>query len=136
MARRGGRDRGKEWYWRRVLRQWRRSGQGVRGYCREHGLSEPSFYAWRRAIEERNRQAARRSQAQRGPRQAPGSPPDTAAPRGPADGVPAFVPVTITAPAASLEVVLGDGRVVRVPAGFDAAALRQLLAVLREAPPC
>jgi len=46
------------------------------------------------------------------------------------------VPVTIATAAASLEVVLADGRVVRVPAGFDAATLRQLLAVLAETPSC
>jgi hypothetical protein len=46
-----------------------------------------------------------------------------------------FVPVTVAATPV-LEVVLGDGRVVRVPAGFDAATLRQLLMVLQEARPC
>jgi hypothetical protein len=131
MVRRGARDRGKEWYWRRVLRQWRRSGQGVRGYCLEHGLSEPSFYAWRRTIQERERQRAQRSQ-RRGRRQAK----KAVADRGQGDGLPEFVPLTIAAPAPSLEVVLGDGRVVRVPAGFDVASLRQLLAVLEEASPC
>jgi hypothetical protein len=35
----------------------------------------------------------------------------------------------------ALEVVLSGGRVLRVRAGFDAAVLRQVLAVL-EAPPC
>lgn len=134
MARRGGRDRGKEWYWRRVLRQWRRSGQGVRSYCREHGLSEPLFYAWRRTIQERDRQAGRGSQ--RGRRQARTLVESTATHGLLGDGVPQFVPVTIAAAAPSLEVVLGDGRVVRVPAGFDAGTLRQLLAVLEEAPPC
>jgi hypothetical protein len=34
------------------------------------------------------------------------------------------------------EVVLRGGRTVRVGPGFDAATLRQLLAVLEEAPPC
>jgi hypothetical protein len=52
------------------------------------------------------------------------------------DGLPVFVPVTITATPAPLEVVLRDGRVVRVPALFDAATLRQLLGVLAEAPSC
>lgn len=131
MARRGRRDRSKEWHWRRVLRRWRRSGQAVRSYCVEHGLSEPSFYAWRRIIEERDRQVVRQSQQQRQVRAAKA----TAALPGPGGGLPAFVPVTITG-AASLEVVLGDGRVVRVPPGFDAATLRQVLAILQEAPPC
>lgn len=134
MVRRGSRERAKEWHWRRVLRDWRRSGQGVRRYCLENGLSEPSFYAWRRIIEGRNRQAARRT---------PGkvSVEDAGGHRGSGGSLPAFVPLTV-APApmapspACLEVVLGDGRVVRVPAGFDAGTLRQLLAVLQEASPC
>ena len=133
MGRRGGRDRGKEWYWRRVLRQWRRSGQKVRAYCLEHGLSEPSFYAWRRTIQERNRRAGPRPR--RGRRQA-GDGQKTVDHRVAGTGVPAFVPVTIAASASCLEVVVGDGRVVRVPEGFDAATLRQLLAVLEKSPPC
>jgi hypothetical protein len=47
----------------------------------------------------------------------------------------AFVEVALKKPAAALEVVLGHGRVLRVPAGFDAQALRELLRVLEE-PPC
>ena len=112
MARGRQRDRGKERYWRRVLRQWQRSGQGARSFCWQHSLSEASFYAWRRTIQQRDGHPV------------PGDAPAT------------FVPVTIAAVAAPLEVVVGDGRVVRVPAGFDAATLRQLLGVLAEAPPC
>jgi hypothetical protein len=135
MVRRGSRDRGKEWYWRRVLRQWRRSGQSVRWYCLEHGLSEPSFYAWRRTIEERNQQLARRTQL-RGRRRAKARVEDRDDQRGPREALPAFVPVTMTPPLTSLEVVFGEGYVIRVAAGFDTDTLRQLLAVLREAPPC
>jgi hypothetical protein len=35
-----------------------------------------------------------------------------------------------------LELVVGSGRVVRVPPGFDVATLRNLLAVLEERPSC
>jgi transposase-like protein len=112
MARGRERDRGKERYWRRMLRQWQRSGQRVRAFCSVHGLCEASFYAWRRTIQERDGHGWA------------------------GDPRPAFVPVTLATVAASLEVVLADGRVVRVPAGFDAATLRQLLAVLAEVPPC
>jgi hypothetical protein len=128
------RDRDKERYWRQVLRQWQRSGQGVRAYCIEYGLSEPSFYAWRRTIQQRNRQAERRLRPR--PQQAR----DRTGTHGwhgyPAAGLPAFVPVTIAAPAPALEVLLRAGHIVRVPAGFDAATLRQLLTVLDEGPPC
>jgi hypothetical protein len=44
-------------------------------------------------------------------------------------------PLTASASHGTLEVVLGLGRVVRVPPGFDATTLRQLLAVLEE-PSC
>jgi transposase-like protein len=121
MSRRGERDRSKEQFWRQQVRQWRRSGLTVRDFCIEHGLSEPSFYAWRRTLAERDRQAGGR------PRPQPCS--------GPA-ALPAFVPVRVLPePAAPLEVVLGPGRVVRVAPGFDATTLRQLLAVLEE-PAC
>ena len=131
MARRGKRDRGKEHFWRHVLRQWRRSGQGVRRYCAEHGLSEPSFYAWRRTLQERDRQA--QPQPTRGPVSA-GQVLGTGVPRGHAQ--PRFEPVTVLTPAPALEVVCRDGRVVRVPPGFEPTALRQVLAVLAEASPC
>jgi hypothetical protein len=98
----------KERYWRDVVRRCGRSKQTVSAFCDEQGLSEQSFYWWKRAIAERDQQA----------------------------DVPAFVPVHVapTAAAAALEVVVA-GRVIRVPAGFDADTLRRLLAVL-EAPSC
>jgi transposase-like protein len=118
------RDGGKERFWRDMVRRWRRSGAPVRDFCAEHGLSEPSFYGWRRTIAERDERAARRT-VDRGVRAA-------------AVELPAFVPVQVaSAPATSaLEVVVATGRVVRVPPGFDAPTLRSLLAVLEEAPPC
>jgi hypothetical protein len=42
----------------------------------------------------------------------------------------------LSATAIPLEVVLGRGRVIRVPSGFDAGTLRQLLAVLDEESSC
>jgi hypothetical protein len=37
---------------------------------------------------------------------------------------------------AGLELVIGSGRIVRVPPGFDAATLRRLLTILEESPSC
>jgi hypothetical protein len=128
MVRRSERDRDKERFWRRVLRQWRRSGLTIRAFCMEHGLAEPSFYAWRRIIAERDQQADR--QANRDRRSRPSRR------RCPAGAPVLFVPVRVAASASLLEVVLGSGRVVRVPAGFDAATLRLLLVVLEEERPC
>jgi hypothetical protein len=125
MARRGDRDRGKERFWRRMLRRWQRSGLGVRAFCAEHGLGEPLFYAWRRVVAERDQESAR---VHARPRR---------------DGTdstsadsPVFVPVRVidALTPAPLEVVLARGRVVRVGRGFDAETLRQLLAILEERP--
>ena len=61
MARLGRqRDSGKERFWRRLLRQWRRSGLTVREFCDQQAVSEPSFYAWRRTIAERDQQRCQR----------------------------------------------------------------------------
>ena len=124
MSRRGEHNRAKERFWRRVVRQWRQSGLTVRDFCDEQRLAEPSFYSWRRTIAERDQHAARTRRR---------------AGNGRADSRPTFVPVRVvpatSASSAPLEIVLNQVRVVRVPPGFDAATLRQLLAVLEE-PSC
>jgi hypothetical protein len=110
MAPGRARDEKKEQQWQRRIEQWRVSGQSIRAFCAQHGLSSASFYHWRRVLERR------------------------------AAEEPAFVPVRVEADAvptqaSALEVVLTDGRAVRIAPGFDAATLRRLLAVL-EGRPC
>jgi hypothetical protein len=110
MARGRVRDERKEQQWRRWIGEWRASGMSVRAFCARRGLATPSFYAWRRTLEQRAAEKA------------------------------AFVPVQVVADAppaqaSALELVLADGRIVRVATGFDAATLRQVLAVL-EGRPC
>ncbi len=93
---RGDRDLSKEQFWRGILRQWDSRKQKVRDFCSEHGVSEPSFYAWRRTIAERDRQAARRVCAV------------PAAKKGPS-----FLPVQMVADSEAfptLEVVVASGR--------------------------
>ena len=136
MARLVQRNRAKERFWRRMLRLWRqrRPRMAVRQFCVEYGLTEASFYAWRQTIAERDRQ--RRLTPRR-----PTVRPKPLADRNPAEEQPLFVPLAVPPSAAStrapaLELVLGSDRIVRVPPGFDAATLRQLLAVLEEGPSC
>ena len=105
MAPGRARDERKERQWRRWISQWRASGLSVRAFCAQHGLATASFYHWRRVLE---RRATER---------------------------PAFVPVQVVADtpppqASALELVLPDGRAIRVAPGFDAATLRRLVAVL------
>ena len=54
----------KEAFWRLVLEEFRASGLSIRAFCRREGLSEPSFFAWRRTFQERDaaKPAARRKQ--------------------------------------------------------------------------
>lgn len=44
------RDLRKERLWRDQISQWGKSGQAVRRFCRVRGLSEASFYWWRRRL--------------------------------------------------------------------------------------
>jgi hypothetical protein len=113
MSRGQPRDPRKEQFWRDHLARWQRSGLSVRAYCSQHHLAEPSFYAWRRTL------------AQRHPR-----------PQGPAPLT--FVPLHLTPePTAAvplLEVLLCNGRRLRLDPAVPAAVVRDLLAVLEEMP--
>jgi transposase len=121
-----GRDVGKERFWRDVIYRWQHSKQSVRAFCFEKGLSESSFHLWRRIISQRDQEAA-------------GTRP--AVETGEAD-LPAFVPLRVipepvaASVVAALEVVVGPGRLIRVPPGFDPATLRNVLAVLEEDRSC
>jgi len=111
MAHGRPRDSRKEQQWRRWIQQWQASGLSVAAFCARHALALPSFYAWRRRLQQR--EAATQT----------------------------LVAVHVLAdepalPGRNLEVVLVNGRRLGVPPGFDPASFRQLLAVLEEAPPC
>lgn len=103
-------------FWRGHLASQSSSGLSIRAYCREQGLTEPSFYQWRKRLSREN------------PLCEPAHP--------------MFVPVRIQpAPAledkqtVAIEVALGNGRVLRVRPGFDAATLQRVVSAL-EAETC
>jgi hypothetical protein len=99
-----------------MVQRWQQSDLSVRVFCAQHQLSEPSFYGWRRKLAQRD-----------------------------AEAVP-FVPVRVVSEAVasggahgsggSVELVLGEGRLLRIAPGFDAVTLRRLLALLEEGRPC
>ena len=105
----------KEQFWRRIVRQWRSSGLSIRDFCDDQDISEPSFYAWRRIIAQRDAEPA------------------------------PFVPVQVVEAnqtelssqlaGSGLELLLGSGRVLRVGPGFDGPTLRRLVALLEEGQP-
>jgi hypothetical protein len=133
---RGQRDRAKEQYWRRHLAACRRSGQSVRTYCRVEGLSEPSFYAWRRVLTERGREHATSPRLRENTAAVVGSRAAGAAEATAPAALSPFVPVRLVEDAApaTVEVVLRGGRVVRVAAGFAAQTLRAVVAALEDLP--
>ena len=101
----------REQYWRDLIERQRRTGQSIAAFCRAHGVSQPSFFSWRKRLRLHRRQ--------------PASP---------------FVPVQIDltsrlAHPAPIEIVLRSGTCVRVSHGCDRQMLETVLAVL-ESPPC
>ena len=105
----------KEQWWRRQVRQWRSSGLSVRAFCAAQGFSEPSFYAWRRTLAQRDAAAV---------------------PFVPVTVKPEPKPATADDPSvAALELVLDAGRRLRIGPGFDGPTLARLLALLEEGRP-
>jgi transposase len=100
------RDPRKEQHWRRLIQLWKNSGLTVRAFCVRHHITPPSFYAWRRKLQQRDSATT---------------------------FVPVQV-ATDDQPASStpIDLFLTDGRSVRITPGFDPATLRQLLALVRQ----
>jgi hypothetical protein len=61
----------KEAYWRAKLDEQRQSGLNVRAFCRVKSISEPSFYAWRRALGARDAERTASGNSQFRPRLIP-----------------------------------------------------------------
>ena len=132
-------------YWEAVVERWREGGQGVRAFCRAEGLRESAFYFWRRQLVRRGRPAAVVNGSQ--PQVRLATPTSRSSNRIlPQRGAtPSFLPVRVVTPASGhpgvvpttggVEIVLAQGRTVRVPVGFERQTLVDVLAVL-EAQPC
>ena len=112
MAHGKPRDLRKEQHWRRLIQLWKNSGLTVPAFCARHHITQPSFYAWRGELQQRDATAFVPVQVETNDQLA---------------SVPSFP---------TIEVVLAGGQCVRVTPGFDPATLRQLLAVLQEGAPC
>jgi hypothetical protein len=116
--------------WQTAIQRWRSSGQSVRAFCRQEGLKESAFFFWRRelALPDREDAASPPSFPRASKRRTllPAEPPAPAA---------RFLPVRVVEEAAvevtsAVELVLAQGRTVRVRSGFDRQALVEVLAVL------
>jgi len=100
-------------HWQAVIRDAARSGMSTRAFCRLRKLKESQFYWWQRRLKEKC--------------------PPVSTPRGPGNGPASFAlvsdePTTVDA---GIELVLGDGRRLRISRGVDQATLRSVLAVMQ-----
>ena len=100
----------REQFWRDLIARQQRGGQSVAAFCRDHGVSQPSFFSWRKRL--------------RLHCDVPPSP---------------FVPVQIDlssplAQPAPIEIVLPSGACVRVSHGCDRQMLETVLAILEPSP--
>jgi transposase-like protein len=119
------RDGKREAFWRGALQRQARGGHSVRAFCRREQLSEPSFYAWRRTIGERD------AAGQQSPR--PAFLPAAILP--PAILPPAILPPAILPPAirdastsdGSITIELRGGRVLRLPESIETERLAALV---------
>ena len=130
----------REAYWRRALAEWSGSRVSKVAFCRKRGLSPSAFHWWKGELARRD--------AGKGSR--PASPCSVKGTGSGTKGRPGFVAVRVAEGAAegaavpprangqvegALEVVLGNGRRVRVGLGFDAEVLVRVVGVL-EGMPC
>jgi transposase len=107
-GRRAGRS-SREEFWRELLRECAAGGQSIRAFCAARGVSEPSFYAWRRRL---------------------GSRPAASCPDAVATA-PTLLPVSLThGPQTQIEIVLAGGHRIRLRGPVDREALAEVLAAL------
>lgn len=107
------RDAEKARYWQRTIREAVRSGMSIREFCRQRRLKESQFYWWQRKLK-----AGREERRLGRP--------------GVHGGAASFALVSEEAGAsdAGIELVLGDGRRLRIRQGVDEETLRAVLAAL------
>jgi transposase-like protein len=110
-------DERKREQWRKVIAEAARSGMSTRAFCRQRGVTEPQFYAWRTRLNGKTKGTARRRAMS-------------------AAGSSTFALVSDAPGAldAGIELALADGRRVRISRGVDEQTLRTVLAAVGSAP--
>ena len=93
-------------FWTELIARHKQSGKTVEAFCQENGVGGPSFYAWRKRLAEKGQPIGFALVETPGLRQQCGEP---------------------------VELVLSSGDRLRIGPGADAATLRLVLSMLREA---
>ena len=102
--------------WRGEIKKWRKSGLSVRQFCKNHELSEPSFYFWRRKLTKAGKTQAVRQKDKESS---------------------AFIEVSIPDGSSSImELILTSGNILKIDSSVDTKVLNNVLSVLKEAGLC
>ena len=102
-------------FWRMVIETWQDSGMSISKFCKAEGLSEGSFYNWRKRLSGRHTQ--RNKQADSSPS--------------------AFIEVAMPKSGhAPLELLLSSGHTLRISSAADNKTLSNVISVLRQAGLC
>ena len=106
-------DAGKREQWRRLIAEAARSGTSIREFCRQRQVTEPQFYAWRARFNGKVHGTARRRAL--------------ATAKGATFALVSDAPEALDA---GIELVLADGRRLRMRRGVDEQTLRTVLAAV------
>jgi hypothetical protein len=98
--------------WREILRRQANSGVSIRRFCAREGLSEPSFYAWRKRLREPVKNGREPLVASRWQQ---------------SDDGPLFVPVKLLDNAPALEIIHPLGYRIQLTGEVDPIALRHVI---------
>ena len=107
------RRREREQRWVKYVAAWRQSGMSQAEYCRRHGLAPADFSWWKHQLIRREKKKVRHE-------------------------APVFVPVQVTNSAgeAAYEVVLRNGRCLRMGRGIEPEQAAKMVCALEAAGPC
>lgn len=105
--------------WREIVQRQAGSGLSVRGFCAAEGISEPSFYAWRKKLRTRNVNGTRAVRNERRREET-------------ADDASLFIPFKMVDTAATLEIVHPLGYRIQVTGDVNPVALRHVIETLDE----
>ena len=103
-------------FWQMVLETFKSSGLSVRQFCQKEGLSEASFYTWRKKLTKSDESAEDEQ------KNASSS---------------AFIEVSMPKnDPAALELVLSSGNTLRISSGADSTTLNDVISVLKQVGLC
>ena len=103
-------------FWQMAIETWQASGLSIRNFCKQEGLSEPSFYTWRRRLTKSDE-----------PEQDKQKDADSSD----------FIKVSMPSEKLyGLELVLASGNTLRISSAADSKTLSDVLSALCEAGLC